>query len=92
MFLHLPSTKAAVDVSYIGDVEIQLATLDSIKRRAGKLIGVPFLVATKPQRLEHRLKVAQTAVFYRLCFGECVGIAPAQNNSFARQKTEVTIY
>lgn len=54
-----------------GSAKYQLAALDSIEKRAKKLINDPDLVEAKLQSLEHRRKVACLAVFYRIHFGEC---------------------
>ena len=54
-----------------GSAKYQLATLDSVERRAKRLVGDVKLVETKLQSLAHRRKVACLSVFYRLHFGEC---------------------
>jgi len=54
-----------------GSAKHQLAALDSIERRAFRLIGEQHMAETKIQSLEHRRKVACLAIFYRLHFGEC---------------------
>ncbi|XP_046976467.1 uncharacterized protein LOC124542575 [Vanessa cardui] len=53
-----------------GSAKYQLDTLDSVDRRARRLIGDQTLV-TKLQTLEHRRKVACLSVFYKIYFGEC---------------------
>lgn len=53
------------------DRPYQLAALDSVERRARKLIGDDKLVKTKLHSLAHRRRVACLSVFYRLFFGEC---------------------
>ncbi|CAH2234081.1 jg7722 [Pararge aegeria aegeria] len=50
--------------------EYQLDALDSVDRRARRLIG-NVLVVSRLQSLEHRRKVACLAVFYKKNFGEC---------------------
>ena len=52
----------------------QLATLDSIERRAKRLIGDPVLIDAKLQTFEHRRKVARLSVFYRIVWRVCEGI------------------
>ncbi|CAH2268442.1 jg16874 [Pararge aegeria aegeria] len=47
----------------------QLDALDSVDRRARRLIG--DLANKKLKSLEHRRKVACLSVFYRIYFGEC---------------------
>ena len=54
-----------------GSAKYQLDALESIDRRAKRLIGNDALVASKLQSLEHRRRVASLSVFYRLHFGEC---------------------
>ena len=54
-----------------GSAKYQLEALDSIQRRAIRLIGDEKLVKAKLQSLEHRRKVASLSVFYKLHFGEC---------------------
>ncbi|KAJ2947549.1 hypothetical protein O0L34_g17337 [Tuta absoluta] len=54
-----------------GSAKYQLAALDSVERRARRLIGDIKLVDTKLHSLAHRRKVACLSVFYRLYFGEC---------------------
>ena len=54
-----------------GAAKCHLAALDSVERRAKKLIGDPDLVKSNLQSLEHRRRVASLSVFYRLHFGEC---------------------
>lgn len=54
-----------------GSAKYQLAALDSVDRRARKLIGDDKLVKTKLHSLAHRRSVACLSVFYRLYFGEC---------------------
>ena len=54
-----------------GSAIYQLAALDSIKRRAKRLIGYEKLVKTGLQSLDHRRKVAYLLVFHKLYFGEC---------------------
>ncbi|CAH2230216.1 jg7922 [Pararge aegeria aegeria] len=49
--------------------EYQLDSLDSVNRRARKLMG--DLGNKKHQSLEHRRHVACLSVFYKICFGEC---------------------
>ena len=53
-----------------GSAKYQLAALDSIERRAKRLIGDETL-ASKLHTLAHRRNVACLSVFYRLYFGEC---------------------
>ncbi|XP_063378573.1 uncharacterized protein LOC134665528 [Cydia fagiglandana] len=53
-----------------GSAKYQLAALDSVERRARRMIGDKKLTA-KLQTLAHRRKVASLSVFYRLHFGEC---------------------
>ena len=54
-----------------GSAKYQLAALDSVERRAKRLIGDVKLVNAKLHSLTHRRKVACLSVFYRLYFGEC---------------------
>lgn len=54
-----------------GSAKYQLAALDSIEKRAKRLIGDPALIDAKLQSLEHRRRVARLSVFYRIHFGEC---------------------
>ncbi|CAH2099017.1 unnamed protein product [Euphydryas editha] len=54
-----------------GSAKYQLATLDSVEKRAKRLIGDPTLTDTKLQSLDHRRRVARLSVFYRIYFGEC---------------------
>ncbi|XP_049886813.1 uncharacterized protein LOC126381362 [Pectinophora gossypiella] len=54
-----------------GSAKYQLAALDSVERRAKRLIGDRKLVEAKLHSLDHRRKVACLSVFYRLYFGEC---------------------
>ena len=54
-----------------GSAKYQLAALDSVERRARRLIGDVKLVDAKLHSLAHRRKVACLSVFYRLYFGEC---------------------
>ncbi|CAH2243564.1 jg12875 [Pararge aegeria aegeria] len=53
-----------------GSAKYQLDALDSVDRRARRLIG-NNLVVSRLQSLEHRRKVACLAVFYKIHFGEC---------------------
>ncbi|CAH2237729.1 jg13478 [Pararge aegeria aegeria] len=52
-----------------GSAKYQLDALDSVDRRARRLIG--DLANKKLQSLEHRRKVACLSVFYRIYFGVC---------------------
>ncbi|CAH2088457.1 unnamed protein product [Euphydryas editha] len=52
-----------------GSARYQLEALESIDRRARKLIGM--FASRRLQSLEHRGLVASLCVFYRLHFGEC---------------------
>lgn len=54
-----------------GSAKYQLDALDSVDRRARRLIGDDALVETKLQSLEHRRKVASLSVFYKVYHGEC---------------------
>ncbi|KAJ8731368.1 hypothetical protein PYW07_004532 [Mythimna separata] len=54
-----------------GSAKYQLDALESIERRAKKIIGNDALVESKLQSLGHRRRVAGLSVFYRLHFGEC---------------------
>ena len=54
-----------------GSAKHQLEALDSVDRRARKIIGDDLLTQHKLQDLEHRRKVACLSVFYRIHFGEC---------------------
>ncbi|KAJ8713483.1 hypothetical protein PYW07_013853 [Mythimna separata] len=56
---------------WAGAAKCHLAALDSVERRAKRLIGDPDLVKTNLQSLEHRRRVASLSVFYRMHFGEC---------------------
>ncbi|XP_063824573.1 uncharacterized protein LOC135074202 [Ostrinia nubilalis] len=53
-----------------GSAKKYLAALDSVERRARRLIDSPTLVEASLQELDHRRKVASLTVFYRLHFGE----------------------
>ncbi|CAH2243694.1 jg8754 [Pararge aegeria aegeria] len=53
-----------------GSAKYQLDALDSVDRRARRLIGND-LVVSRLQSLEHRRKVACLAVFYKINFVEC---------------------
>ncbi|CAH2226749.1 jg805, partial [Pararge aegeria aegeria] len=52
-----------------GSAKYQLDALDSVDRRARRLID--DLANKKLKSLEHRRKVACLSVFYRIYFGEC---------------------
>lgn len=54
-----------------GSARYQLDALESIERRAKRIIGDDALVESRLQSLEHRRRVASLSVFYRLHFGEC---------------------
>ena len=54
-----------------GSARYQLDALESIEKRAKRIIGNDRLVETKLLSLEHRRRVASLSVFYRLHFGEC---------------------
>ena len=54
-----------------GSARYQLDALESIEKRAKRIIGNDKLVESKLQSLEHRRRVASLSVFYRLHFGEC---------------------
>lgn len=54
-----------------GSAKYQLSALDSVERRARRLIGDKRLLDAKLHSLAHRRKVACLSVFYRLYFGEC---------------------
>ena len=54
-----------------GSAKYQLAALDSVDRRARRIIGNEALCNAKLQTLDHRRKVACLSVFYRIYFGEC---------------------
>lgn len=54
-----------------GSAKYQLEALDSVDRRARRLINNDILTDKKLQSLEHRRKVACLSVFYRIHFGEC---------------------
>jgi len=54
-----------------GSAKYQLAALDSVEKRAKKIIRDPELTNAKLQSLDHRRRVARLSVFYRLHFGEC---------------------
>ncbi|CAH2094022.1 unnamed protein product [Euphydryas editha] len=54
-----------------GSARYQLEALESIDRRARKLIGDEMFASRQLQSLEHRRLVASLCVFYRLHFGEC---------------------
>lgn len=54
-----------------GSAKYQLDALDSIERRAKRLVGSDQLFDSKLYSLEHRRRVASLTVFYRLHFGEC---------------------
>ncbi|CAH2241462.1 jg15659 [Pararge aegeria aegeria] len=53
-----------------GSTKYQLDALNSVDRRARRLIGND-LVFSRLQSLEHRRKVACLAVFYEIHFEEC---------------------
>ena len=54
-----------------GSAKYQLDALETIERRAKKLINNDALVEKRLQSLAHRRKVAGLSVFYRMHFGEC---------------------
>ena len=54
-----------------GSAKYQLEALESIERRAKRLIGKDTLVRKRLQSLEHRRKIASLSVVYRIHFGEC---------------------
>lgn len=54
-----------------GSAKYQLEALETIDRRAKRLIGDDTMVEAKLLSLEHRRKVASLSVFYRIHFGEC---------------------
>ncbi|XP_063362860.1 uncharacterized protein LOC134651689 [Cydia amplana] len=54
-----------------GSAKYQLAALDSIERRAHRLLGDDPAVKSKLQSLDHRRRVACLSVFYRIHSGEC---------------------
>ena len=54
-----------------GSAKYQLEALDSIERRAKRLIDDDTLVEARLQSLAHRREVASLSVFYRLHHGEC---------------------
>ena len=54
-----------------GSAKYQLEALDSVDRRARKLINDDELVYKKLHHLQHRREVASLSVFYRIHFGEC---------------------
>ncbi|XP_045497535.1 uncharacterized protein LOC123695674 [Colias croceus] len=56
---------------WAGAAKYQLNALDSIEKRAIRLIGNESLTACKLHSLEHRRNVASLAVFYRIFHGEC---------------------
>ncbi|XP_045510058.1 uncharacterized protein LOC123705358 [Colias croceus] len=56
---------------WAGAAKYQLSALDSIEKRAIRLIGNEALTTSKLHSLEHRRKVASLAVFYRIYHGEC---------------------
>ncbi|CAH2241659.1 jg26959 [Pararge aegeria aegeria] len=58
-----------------GSAKYKLEPLDSVDRRARRLIGND-LVVSGLQSLEHRRKVACLAVFYKIHFGECTQVKP----------------
>jgi hypothetical protein len=74
--LHLYQAQVRSCMEYCGHLwdgaaKYQLNALDSVDRRARRLIGDVALVGSKLQSLEHRRRVASLAIFYRLYFGEC---------------------
>ncbi|CAK1598398.1 unnamed protein product [Parnassius mnemosyne] len=56
---------------WAGAAKCYLAALESVERRAKRLIGDPNLVKTNLTSLDYRRKVASLSVFYRMHFGEC---------------------
>ncbi|CAH2267266.1 jg14733 [Pararge aegeria aegeria] len=54
-----------------GSAKYQLEALDSVVRRASRIIGDKSLTQAKLQSLQHRRNVACLSVFYRIYFGEC---------------------
>lgn len=54
-----------------GSAKYQLAALDSVQRRAKRLIGDENLVKSKLHSLAHMRNVACVTVFFRLHFGDC---------------------
>ncbi|CAH2263442.1 jg13905 [Pararge aegeria aegeria] len=54
-----------------GSAKYQLEALDSVDRRARRIIGDKSLTQAKQHSLQHRRNVACLSVFYRIYFGEC---------------------
>lgn len=54
-----------------GSAKYQLEALESVERRAKRIINDDALTNARLQSLEHRRKVASLSVFYRIHFGEC---------------------
>ncbi|CAK1595702.1 unnamed protein product [Parnassius mnemosyne] len=56
---------------WTGAAKCHLEALDSVEKRAKRLIGDLDLVETNLVSLEHRRRIASLSVFYRMHFGEC---------------------
>ncbi|CAH2236486.1 jg21246 [Pararge aegeria aegeria] len=54
-----------------GSAKYQLKALDSVDRRARRIIGDKSLTQAKQHSLQHRRNVACLSVFYRIYFSEC---------------------
>ena len=54
-----------------GSAKYQLEALNSVDRRARRIINDDLLTSNHLQPLEHRRMVASLSVFYRIHFGEC---------------------
>ncbi|CAH2235027.1 jg1297 [Pararge aegeria aegeria] len=54
-----------------GSAKYQLEALDSVDRRARRIIGDNSLTQAKLHSLQHRRNVACLSVFYRIYFAEC---------------------
>ncbi|XP_045501382.1 uncharacterized protein LOC123698681 [Colias croceus] len=56
---------------WAGTAKTHLQALDSIEKRAKRLIAEPKLITKSFGSLEHRRRIACLSIFYRLHFGEC---------------------
>ncbi|XP_045508843.1 uncharacterized protein LOC123704508 [Colias croceus] len=56
---------------WAGSAKTHLGALESMERRACRIIGDPSLIRRGLQSLDHRRQVACLSVFYRIHFGEC---------------------
>ncbi|XP_045491040.1 uncharacterized protein LOC123690909 [Colias croceus] len=72
--LYQAQVRSCVEYSshlWAGSAKTHLGALDSIERRACRIIADPSLIRSKLQSLDHRRQVACLSVFYKIHFGEC---------------------